>query len=952
MSAVHPENPKRPKLQRACDLCRRKKIRCDGMEMPDKRCSKCISYEVECTYDVVNKRPPTKSYVEILESRLQKMEELVDKLQPQEPSPPGNSGSPSSGDSPVGLSNNEPSTSRAPVALPVFSPTSPDANDLEPSDDEMEVSQKLIKSFRKFTLRDKPTPRRYHGKSSSMMLLQAAVDMKLEYTGIDTIEFPPAGEPSAVNPQDERTFALISIEEDLPVYTDFPPPDLMSDLLNAYFSTLNLYCPLLHRPTFEQGIQDGLHLRDEGFGAVVLLVLANGARWVEPPNDPRLAPYGTVPRPGWLWFQKVEQARRSLFAPPRLHDLQRYALMAEYVGGYSSPHNCWTLIGLGLRVAQDVGVHRKKTYSTMSKAEGELWKRAFWCLVAFDRVTSFTMGRSCALQDEDFDVDPVEECDDEYWFPENPEMAFKQPPGKPCKITFINSLNSLLQILAFASRTIYTINKSKALLGFVGEEWEERIVAELDSALNKWIDTVPDHLRWDPHREDIDLLSQSGVLYCKYYQLQIFVHRPFLPSARRSSRLSLPSLAICTNAARSCVHIGDVQCQRTGKPLMYNRMPIFTAGIVLLLNLWAGKRAGFTNHSAAADVQKCMSMLKSLESESRVAARLWDVLYTLYAAGDFQAPDPGEASRKRARDADESEQTTNNTHAQYTKAPAEPPTIPNVGPTTYGTPSSLSRSQTQDPLDSGTTPSAPASESHTSNAPQVRLPWPESIPSNSPASFDLPVHTEELGRVPFHHGFSPFLDSAASHSGEPAAPALAFDAPTTGPQMQGARGIMPADGFGAHSPLFDPYLDSAVSAMFAASMSYASAPALASAQFQQSSSSHGNGNGAGPGPGHAHAHDMAFPFSQPLQLPQSQPQQHQHQHIPPSPSPAGSNALARGLGTQPLTQEGLALADGTLDLWSNAPTSMDSWADWGAFINNVSGAPPPPPGEERQFCEF
>ena len=39
----------------------------------------------------------------------------------------------------------------------------------------------------------------------------------------------------------------------------------------------------------------------------------------------------------------------------------------------------------------------------------------------------------------------------------------------------------------------YSINKSKALLGFVGQQWEQHIVAELDSALNKWVDSVPDH---------------------------------------------------------------------------------------------------------------------------------------------------------------------------------------------------------------------------------------------------------------------------------------------------------------------------------------------------------------------------------------------------------------------------------------------------------------------------
>jgi hypothetical protein len=37
------------------------------------------------------------------------------------------------------------------------------------------------------------------------------------------------------------------------------------------------------------------------------------------------------------------------------------------------------------------------------------------------------------------------------------------------------------------------VNKSKILLGFVGQPWEQHIVAELDSALNKWVDSVPDY---------------------------------------------------------------------------------------------------------------------------------------------------------------------------------------------------------------------------------------------------------------------------------------------------------------------------------------------------------------------------------------------------------------------------------------------------------------------------
>ena len=77
-------------------------------------------------------------------------------------------------------------------------------------------------------------------------------------------------------------------------------------------------------------------------------------------------------------------------------------------------------------------------------------------------------------------------------------------------------------------------------------------------------------VRWDPTRENILFLNQSANLYANYYQLQIAVHRPFIPSPRKPSPLSFPSLAICTNAARSCVHVTHVVYTRTGDPHWQN----------------------------------------------------------------------------------------------------------------------------------------------------------------------------------------------------------------------------------------------------------------------------------------------------------------------------------------------------------------------------------------------
>ena len=164
-------------------------------------------------------------------------------------------------------------------------------------------------------------------------------------------------------------------------------------------------------------------------------------------------------------------------------------------------------------------------------------------------------------------------------------------------------------------RIQYSINKSKILLGFVGPQWEQHIVAELDSALNKWIDTVPDHLRWDPHRENLLHFNQSATLYATYYHLQILIHRPFIPSPRKPSPLTFPSLAICTNAARSCSHVGDI-CRRRGMlPLPQIQIATFTAGIVLLLNIWGAKKSGTfsDNGKQMSDVHKCMKLLHSIE---------------------------------------------------------------------------------------------------------------------------------------------------------------------------------------------------------------------------------------------------------------------------------------------------------------------------------------------------
>ena len=56
------------------------------------------------------------------------------------------------------------------------------------------------------------------------------------------------------------------------------------------------------------------------------------------------------------------------------------------------------LLALGLHYVQLMGMHKKHSgENAISKSEHEMWKRAFWCLVAADAVVSAATGRGRIL---------------------------------------------------------------------------------------------------------------------------------------------------------------------------------------------------------------------------------------------------------------------------------------------------------------------------------------------------------------------------------------------------------------------------------------------------------------------------------------------------------------------------------------------------------------------------
>ncbi|KAJ7065758.1 fungal-specific transcription factor domain-containing protein, partial [Mycena amicta] len=637
--------------QRACDTCRRRRSACNGSRVPAMPCTLCVDIGVQCRFTgLVAKR---RTYVEALEDRVKEAEQKVEQMVPSTSSASIDNGgesmaSPSSSASANRNAGPGPGVELAALSIRSMNVPAPTA-DVE--------YLALMQGLAVLSLSNHRD--HFHGEGSGAMVVKSAVELRERYMQMNMVSTSRREKYWAFTP---RT-AMNSMKHLGPYI--FPPPDLLASLIDLYFLHKNPFLPLLHRPTFDAAVAESLHTRDQTFGGIVLLVCGIGARFS---TDSRVTPLGMDELLcGYAFFHQVTLGMEHMFGRPTLHHIQLYCLFVIFCE-YSNHSSCWTIVGTALRMAQDVGAHRRPRTPSPPTVESELWNRAFWVCVWLDRQLSSGHGRPSMIPWEDFDANLPLEVDDEYW--EDPVHPFVQPANKgPSTIAYFNAQIRLSVILGFALSMLYALEKARRRLAFRDALWEERIVAELDSALNQWVDGLPAHLRWDPVKQSRPVsalttraelfLDQSVMLYGFYYFIQITVHRPFIPALRTGQPTTLPSLAICTNAARSYGHVlKKLQDRRTngsGTPFPELLVPSFMASIMLVLNVWSGKRTGLPPHmnSAMEQVRRCMGYLESCDKRWQRAGLFWEILFELCSIGELpvehSAPISGSTSTATSR---------------------------------------------------------------------------------------------------------------------------------------------------------------------------------------------------------------------------------------------------------------------------------------------------------------
>ncbi|KAJ7870934.1 fungal-specific transcription factor domain-containing protein [Mycena olivaceomarginata] len=594
------------------------------------KCKTCMEAKLECTYFTTPVKRRTKSHVEVLESRLKESEAQVIELRAEltraymhttpTTTSSGNSDKSTNGQPLNGLTAWL-HVMRNTMASLYGPPAPPDADDL------------LHLEFNKLSLEIKKVKEREHvfiGKSAGVALIKATADIKSMVhtrTGSKMPRPSPRTHICGWRPETRKNITRRTSE------LSFPTEPLLSELIGLYFTHQNIYLPLLHRPTFERLVAEGLHLRDGGFAATVLLVCAIASRWS---MEPSAVDAGAAC--GREWFDQVPIVEDRFFERPTLYDLQYYCLAVIFLDGSAASQACWTLVGIGLRLAEDIGLHIRK--SPVPSVEDELYKRAFWVLLYLDRVISAEMGRTCAMQYDDFDIYPLREVDDEHW--EHPTHPFQQPRGVPSRVAFFNALMRLNHILGFCLISLYRSDRLLALFSIHGP-WKESAVPELDSVLNTWHAHIPAHLRWDPTRKDQVFFDQSVALHCGFYHLQILIHRALLRNFAATSALS--SLTICTTAAQACANMVDIQRRRNGTaPAVINLQAVFSSALILMLQVWTKRRtaSALVPDQNREMVQNCMDVMLLYDSRWQNAGILWNILANLACVGRL-LPDASDA---------------------------------------------------------------------------------------------------------------------------------------------------------------------------------------------------------------------------------------------------------------------------------------------------------------------
>ncbi|CAG7990203.1 unnamed protein product [Penicillium olsonii] len=296
---------------------------------------------------------------------------------------------------------------------------------------------------------------------------------------------------------------------------ELPPKRLADHLVAQYFNCVHSVLPVLHWPTFtaefEKVYRAGTLLGVSNEWAAVLYgVFACGAIHTAEPNREEEGKKYVRISCGIIdvWHDNfnLDRARAALLASIFLYEV-------------NSRSASWVWIGSAVRVAQEIGLHLDS--GPWPAVEGEMRKRVWWGLYAWDRLLALEMGKPVLINDQDCDTDLPCPVDEQYIV----EGAHVPPDGQQTTplLATIHVVRSIGQL----TRTLRSPTISPATL----ETFELHF--------NTCLATFPTQFHPKTTDQDLDPRSLAPVIYLQNARLLLHRHNisPFSPDLIRCSAM-------------------------------------------------------------------------------------------------------------------------------------------------------------------------------------------------------------------------------------------------------------------------------------------------------------------------------------------------------------------------------------------------------------------------------
>ncbi|KAI7875311.1 hypothetical protein K492DRAFT_168263 [Lichtheimia hyalospora FSU 10163] len=527
---------RRTRITRACDTCRRKKIKCDvDTAFP---CTTCKQYDWECTFnDTAKKRGPPKGYIESLETRLKKMEELLEQMQSGKPVKEEPSSATSMERDTTTAQHKRKRSQDESVA------SSRNADDK--SEDLSDGGNKVV---------------RYHGSSSGFYLMRNMLpnDVKPSDHGISMQSVGSDAFPSPSNTPAYRIRKLNGFDDDLMLVRDamdseskvkdtdhidnLVPRKIMDTLIYVYFDMVNATLPIVNK----QEYLDAYHGRTQSPPSSLLTyAICTYACFMISSEHPVFQECGmTCDQVFHALIDRASQLIRRDYLTSGISTIKALVILCSQPTYSTSSYRNWILAGMAVRMAQDLGLHRTLRNEEASKDHIEARKRLWYSVYVTDRWCCAAMGRPLAIADSDCDVD----------------LPDPKGTGHEDYNIFVNFIK-LSGILGELLRRIYS-PKAKAA-GYKGV-LVEQTVASLQKMLDDWLEQLPDdckisaddltEIHRDPGRyARSKKLEQGGPLTVCYHSITLLLHRPFIVLDEQNDDGSQQENSLFKQASRRCL---------------------------------------------------------------------------------------------------------------------------------------------------------------------------------------------------------------------------------------------------------------------------------------------------------------------------------------------------------------------------------------------------------------